>query len=210
MSQMRIFLARHGQSVWNAEKRISGQGDPPLSELGLAQAKALARVLKNETLSAIYSSPLGRTIMTAQPTAEAQGLPLQTENALKEINLGSLQGRFRDERDPEAAQLWQAWQADKEQSPHGGESFLDLEARVMPCLETILQATEGGTVLIVGHRSTNRVLLGGLLGWSRSTYLSLGIRNRYLYDIELRPEPCISTLCLDAAKEGRRYAGFRT
>lgn len=66
---LRIYLARHGQSELNLQKRISGQADASLAAKGLEQAQALADVLKQETLSAIYSSSLTRAIQTASPTA---------------------------------------------------------------------------------------------------------------------------------------------
>jgi len=88
-----ILLARHGQSVCNAEKRLSGQLDIPLAPQGRCQAHLLARVLRADLLSAIYTSTLIRAVKTVRPTAMAHGLPIQQCDALKELRLGVLQGR---------------------------------------------------------------------------------------------------------------------
>ena len=126
----RIFLARHGQSEFNAEGRISGQLDPPLTAKGRKQAQLLARALDDERISSIYTSDLVRARETAAPTALAHGLPIRLSAALREIDLGVLQGRFRDERDPEAERLWRARASDPgTYRPPGGESFADLDGQ---------------------------------------------------------------------------------
>jgi broad specificity phosphatase PhoE len=163
-----LYLARHGQSEWNNQSRVTGQLDPALSPKGLEQSQGLAQCLQGEGLAAIYSSALQRTIDTAAPTATATGLPIVRLAALNEINVGVLQGRFRDERDPEAQALWAQWQAEmwSFRIP-GGERFDEFALRVGATLRVILDRHEGQRVLIVGHGATNRVLLGTLLGWPR-------------------------------------------
>jgi broad specificity phosphatase PhoE len=210
----KIFVVRHGQSQWNGQKRVSGQLNPALTAKGKAQANALARVLRYEKLTAIYASPLSRALETAKPTATQQHLPIQTHDALKEIHLGVLQGRYRDERDPEAKQLWERWQLNKlEGKVPGGESFLDLEARVVPYLESILANNQNGIILIVSHRSVVRVILGKLMDWSREEYLPLEIGNPYLYEVVPGSKPTLNTVRFDKDTQderGRRYVGFRS
>lgn len=206
----RIFLARHGESAWNDDQRISGQGDPPLSPVGVGQAAALAQVLAETPLTAIYTSTLQRTVATAQPSAAAHRLSIQSLAGLKEIGLGVLEGRYRDERDTEAQHLWQQWQQSKETlRVPGGETFLEFEERVRGCWRTIAQANTGGILLLVGHRSTNRVLLGTLMRWPREQYLALPIRHKYLYEIRLGAPSAMATICLDAEKIGHRYVEFK-
>lgn len=207
----KIFLVRHGQSEWNGQKRISGQADPALTLKGRQQALSLEKVLRGEKLAAIYTSPLQRARATAEPTAEFHGLTIETRAELKEIHFGVLQGRFRDGRDPEAERMWAEREEDKTQFKFpGGENFLELEARVMPCLQTILAAHAGETILFVGHRSTNRVLLGALLQWPRETYIDLDLSGKYLYEIKLGNQPRIATIRLDEEKCGQRYERFKT
>lgn len=209
-SSTKIFLARHGRSEWNGKKRVSGQMNPMLSEHGQQQAKALAEVLKNEALSAVYTSTLDRSIETAKPASLEHKINPVKETALMEMNLGILQGRFRDQRDPEAERLWKARTADRlNYRIPGGETFLELEARVIPCLNTLLEKEAGGVILIVGHRNTNRVILKVLMAWSSENVADLKLRNKYLYEITLGQHPRIQTISLNEKKQGLKYDGFK-
>lgn len=203
----KIFLVRHGQSEWNGKKRISGQLDPPLSKMGVQQAQMLEKLLRREKLSAIYTSTLERSIETARLTAEYHQISIQKKEALMEIHLGILQGRFRDQRDPEAQRLWIARSADRlTYRIPGGETFSELEQRVAPCINEILQKEAGGVVLIVGHRNTNRAILGVLMRWLSDSMVGLKLSNKYLYEITLGDDPSIKTISLD---ENLKYDGFK-
>ena len=211
MGLERVYLARHGQSESNRERRLCGQLDPALSALGLEQSRQLARVLASVPLRAIFTSTLKRTAQMAQPTALACGLPALALSGLKELSLGALEGRFRDERDPEAQALWCRRKADpaRFRAP-GGESFRDLEARVLPALGEILASAPSGAALIVGHRESNRALLKGLLGWSTERVLEAKLRNHFVYDIDVRARAVVRTISLRDEDRGRVYPGFRT
>ncbi len=210
----KVFVVRHGQSEGNAQKRISGQLNPSLTFKGKQQARWLAEVLRGEKLTAIYSSPLVRAVDTAKPTALQHKLNIQTRDEFKEIHLGILQGRYRDERDPEAKKLWKTWQQNKVSGKvPDGESFVDLEQRVTPCLERVLTENSEGVLLIVAHRSVVRVMLGKLMGWPRDVYLPLDIHNQFLYSVMPGQEPVLNTVRFDKVTEGekgRHYAGFRS
>jgi broad specificity phosphatase PhoE len=205
-----LYLARHGQSEWNNQSRITGQIDIGLSPRGRQQSEALARCLAGDTLAAIYSSALQRTIATAQPTAIAQGLKIVSMPELNEIHLGVLQGRQRDERDAEARALWAQWQADPwGYCVPGGERFDAFALRVEAGLQTILQQHRGQRVLIVGHRATNRVVLGHLLGWPRERWAELQLRNKYFYRLRLgTPSAEIATFTLSGSHTGAGTEGF--
>jgi broad specificity phosphatase PhoE len=204
-----LYLARHGQSEWNNQSRVTGQLNPGLSPKGKQQSEALARCLQDEDLAAIYTSVLQRTIDTAQPTAAQKQLPIASLPALNEMNLGVLQGRFRDERDPEAQAIWTQWQADmwRYQVPDA-ERFDDLTQRVSRALEDILQQHAGRRILIVGHRATNRVVMGKLLDWPLERWPELRLRNKFLYRIRLGAETEIATFTLSGNKTGIRHDGF--
>lgn len=112
---MQLICVRHGQSQFNAEGRIQGQWNTPLSEFGLAQADAIAAALGKEPIDAVFSSPLDRALSTAKPTAAALGLEINLEPGLQEIHAGVFQGLLWSEIEdkyPEAAQLWRAYDAD--------------------------------------------------------------------------------------------------
>jgi broad specificity phosphatase PhoE len=204
-----LYLARHGQSEWNHQYRVTGQLDPGLSAKGQQQSEALALCLQDQPLAAIYTSALQRTIDTAQPTARARQLSIVPLPALNEIHLGVLQGRHRDERDPEAQALYAQWQADIwcYRVP-GGERFDEFAQRVEQALQTILQRHRGEHVLIVAHAGTNRVLLGSLFGWPRERWSELRLRNKFFYRLRLGAAVEIATFTLSGSKVGTCQDGF--
>ncbi len=206
----RIYVVRHGRSLWNATKRVSGQLDPPLSEEGRAQARVLETVLRATPLEAIYSSDLCRALETARPSASCHGLSVRALPELREQHLGVAQGRYRDRRDPEIQALWVRRDRDRLgfRIP-GGETFTELAARVQGCLRRLLAAHDGGAILIVGHRNTNRVLLATLLGWPLTEAAGIAPRSRYLYEIVSGAEPALTTLSLRPRNPGQRYPGLR-
>jgi len=204
-----VYVVRHSQSLWNGTKRISGQCNPPLSPKGLGQSRALARALHHIPLTAIYTSTLSRTIETARPTALDHHLEIQALDALKEIHFGDLQGRFRDERDPEAQRIWQERSRKMlEYRVPGGETFPELINRILPRLEDILQQQQGGTILIVGHRSVNRVLLGTFMEWPEETLCDIKVRSQFVYEISLGESPSMQTIILKANGERTLHDGF--
>lgn len=204
-----LYLARHGQSEWNHLGRVTGQTDIALSARGIEQSAGLARCLQAVPLAAIYTSGLARTVATAMPVAAAQGLDIRQRPALDEIHMGVLQGRFRDERDPPAQALWAAWQADPwGPAVPGGECFAAFAERVLAGWRAILDAHPGEAVLLVGHRATNRVLLGSVLGWPRERWQELRLRNKFCYRVQLGPAPQIATFTLSGSRAGQSQEGF--
>jgi broad specificity phosphatase PhoE len=202
----KIFLVRHGRSEWNGRKIISGQLNPLLSAEGKRQAVCLAEVLRGENIGAIHTSSLARTVETARPTARMLEIEIETHDALREINFGVLQGRFRDDRDTEAQELWARRESDKKnfRFPQG-ENFAELETRVGACLDRIL-ASRDETILLVGHRSTNRVILRRLMNWTRTAAVDLKLRSKYLYEITLADLPAINTIRVCG---GTKISGFK-
>jgi len=204
-SRTTIFLARHGQSEWNCQKRVSGQLNPPLSLKGVQQSHLLAGVLRHQKISAIYTSTLDRAIETARPTATLHHLPIQTRDELKELHCGHIQGRFRDERDPEVRALWEKRKRNEQffRLP-GGETFAELANRVLPCVNNILKNNEGGTVLIVGHRNTNHVIFGSLMQWPVDRWCNFKHRSKHLYEIHVGDTPATWTICFNGPSQGIR------
>jgi len=205
-----VYLARHGRSEWNHQNRVTGQLDPGLSDVGRLQSRMLAQCLSGAAPAAIYASALRRTIDTARPVAALHGLPVQPVAALNEICMGALQGRYRDSRDAAAEAAWQRWQADPWTRPTAdAESLADVADRACAWLVDALARHDGQTFLIVGHRATNSVLLGRLLGLPRSAWPGLGMRNKFCYRIVLGgPERVISTFQLSGDKAGTCRAGL--
>jgi broad specificity phosphatase PhoE len=205
----RLFLARHGRSEWNGQARVTGQLDVPLTPEGRKQAEILAQLLRGEPLCAVFASPLARAHETARPTALAHGLPVQRRDELMEVHRGILQGRFHDDRDPQAREVWRALSRERAHyRVPNGESFVDMESRVLACLEEIL-GFDGESALVVGHTNPNRVILATLLGWPRQVAVGVPIQRKFLYEITVGHRPRVRTIRIDAKKPGRTYDGFR-
>ncbi len=199
-----IFLARHGESIANLNKQVSGQLDVPLSAKGKQQAIWLKEVLENEVLSAIYTSSLVRTIETAAPTATHHQLDIQVIDDLKERHFGALQGKQFADTDSDVY-------GDKQQSMlnlKDAENINAFECRIIECL-TYLLNNSTGTILIVGHRNTNQVILAQLLSLGSTSRFTINIKNKYVYEILLREMPEVSTIRLGGESHGKKYLGLK-
>lgn len=135
-----FYFLRHGETTWNAIGRTQGQLDAPLSDRGRAQAATAARILANEPVTRIVSSPLSRARDTAEAAAATTGAPIGFDPDLMEFHAGEIQGEYRGENVREYFQ--------KRWNPPGGEAFDDFAARAWGALSRA--ATEPG-VLIVCH-----------------------------------------------------------
>ena len=211
MSPLTVLLVRHGRSEANESRVIAGGLDTPLAPQGQAQAAALAELVgsRPQPISAIYASPLQRALATAAPTAEQCGVAVTVVAAWRELSFGSLEGANRD-TDPTAQAAYERWRQDPRPAPApGAESLADLEARVRPALAAVLaEHHNGGTILVVGHNVTNRVLLGALAGWPQADYASLSLRSRHLYELTLGPTPTLRTFRLGGDRHGAVSEGF--
>ncbi|MFO0697821.1 MAG: histidine phosphatase family protein [Nitrospira sp.] len=204
-----VYLVRHGESFLNRDKRVSGQLDPSLSPEGIQHSLALADQLRGVRLTGIYTSALTRTIETARPTAESHGLPIRRTVALNELHFGVLEGRFRDDRDPEAKALWDARTRNKRHYRFpGGERFLDLAERVTASLKNILADEDGGTILIIGHRNTNRVLFGMLMQQPEEQWTDVDLKSNRFYQITTGRYPHVTVHHLIAQQDHGVRAGM--
>lgn len=156
---MKVYLIRHGRTLWNREKRFQGQKNSPLLEEGREQARRLGGTLRDKNFEGLYCSPLKRTRETA--ALLGLGREFRPDPAFMEINLGSLEGRAFGEIDhdikPVVDQFWL--------SPHtfdksltGGEDFRDIKTRAVNRLEELV-AAHRGDLCIVSHGA----LLKGIL-----------------------------------------------
>lgn len=164
---MRILLARHGETPWNAEGRYQGQEDIALSPVGEAQAQALGERLRDVRIDRAVSSPLSRSLRTAQYALGPQrAAMLTTDDGLKEIAHGTWEGLLASEireRDPQRLQAWR-------DTPHEvlmpeGESLQHVFDRAWPAFTRACDGLGAGdTLLVVAHDAVNRVLLCHVLG----------------------------------------------
>ncbi|UHD17815.1 histidine phosphatase family protein [Thiocapsa bogorovii] len=169
----RLFLVRHGATELTAEDRFSGATDVPLSEEGRKQVENLASRLAGEPLDAIYASPMGRTVETARILAKPHGtaVRVETEPALREIDYGHWEGKTRAEVEAQYGDEYENWQEDPLTiAPRDGESGVQVLARALPVVRRIVEQHHKGSVLVVCHKGTNRLLISSLLGFDARGY----------------------------------------
>ena len=175
---LRLYIARHGETEWNVEKKVTGTTDVPLNATGRAQASLLHDTLRGISLDAVYCSTLSRSMETAKvaaPTLMATRLA-----DLAEQNQGRFQGGRNDT--PEFLRR----HADPDDTLDGGESLNQLAARVRRALDRVRQEHPSGNVLIVAHNITNKMILRVLLDLDVRKAFTIDQANDEVYLVELQ------------------------
>ncbi|MFB3885644.1 MAG: histidine phosphatase family protein [Thermodesulfobacteriota bacterium] len=186
---IKIYIARHGETIWNAEGRIQGRSDPELSPKGHAQGLALLEQLKERPLSAVYTSTLQRTIHTARHVAEYLKLPIRKQPELDEIAFGILEGKQIPHLDGATKIEWDRFKEDR-YTYHipQAENYTDVANRVQPFVERILSLHQGEEILIVGHRVVNLMLIRTLTDYPPDEISEIQQSNDCLYLIKRNGE----------------------
>src|SRR5262245_56997022 len=167
----RLYLVRHGATQLTAEDRFSGAANVYLSEEGRDQVEHLASRLADDNISAIYSSPLDRTIETATILAKPHKLTPTPYDGLREINHGHWEGLTRKEVEERFPEEYTAWESDPFTfAPKGGESGISVLARALPVIREIVVNHTDKNVLVVSHKATLRLLISSLLGFDARGY----------------------------------------
>lgn len=174
----RLLLLRHGQTELSVERRYSGRGNPPLTELGRSQAEAAARYLGQQGgIDVVICSPLQRAHDTATAAAKELGLDVAVDEDLIETDFGAWEGLTFSEaaqRDPD---LHRSWLRDTSVVPPGGESFDAVAQRVRRARNRIIAEHGGSTVLVVSHvtpiKTVLRLALDGNAGILYRLHLDL-------------------------------------
>jgi broad specificity phosphatase PhoE len=167
-----IFLARHGESDWNVEKRFQGHSDRPLTERGRKQAHALADLVGAEKIDAVYTSPLSRARETAEIVAARAGLEAVALPELREVDTGSWSGLSRadvEARFPEGFARWRSGGSGWE----NGESYDEMAERVIGALRTIAENHPDGRVLVISHGGPIRAIHAAAEGLAIKDYRRL-------------------------------------
>jgi broad specificity phosphatase PhoE len=151
-----LVLVRHGETDWNRERRFQGRADQPLNEAGRNQARELAKLLHDEPVSALYTSPLRRASETAEILAGTFGLQAEPLDALLEIDVGAWEGLTIEEvRATHREQADEDWRSGWED----GETYGELSKRVVPALVELGTKHEGEQVLAVTHAGPLRAAI---------------------------------------------------
>ncbi len=185
----KFFLVRHGESVWNSERRIQGNQDPGLSARGRRQTELLVAHLKahvTPAVAAIYASPLRRAAETADQIAGAYGLPVVPESGLREMSLGRWEGKTVAEIQEAFPGRYEKWLEDPLAFPApDGEELGSFERRVLGTLERMQAAHPGADLIVVSHGGVIRALLCFALGLDIRHLFRLKQDNTAVSQIEL-------------------------
>jgi alpha-ribazole phosphatase/probable phosphoglycerate mutase len=192
----KVLLVRHGETEWNAIRRVQGHLDSALSERGRQQAEAVAAHLKSVPLQAIYSSDLSRARDTAAPIAAAHGLTAVTSCDLREKSYGEWEGLTEAEIAAADPSGWRRYHVERQldYAIPGGETWLQVQDRIVSALQRILadHPNADDTVLLVGHGGSLRLAILHALHARLPILLRLRLDNGSL-----------SLLEYDAARRGR-------
>ena len=176
-----MVAVRHGQTDWNVDGRTQGGTDIPLNAIGRQQAQDLKARLTGVQLEAVYSSTLRRSRDTAE-MVHGQ-VPVTILPGLGERRFGKFEGTLTS--DPETGPEFQSRQWSPDDSLDGGESLNTFRGRVRSAIDTIQKQHASGSILIVGHSYTNRMILSVILGLTIEQMQSFDQANDELYLIEL-------------------------
>jgi broad specificity phosphatase PhoE len=156
-----LVLVRHGETATNAQGRLLGRADPPLTDLGRRQAATLAeRVAPGDRAPVrLVTSPLRRARETA--AGLGLGLPVEVDERWVEVDYGELEGRALEEVPLE---VWDRWRADPAWVPGGGESLTMVGERVRAACEHLAHEASGADVVVVSHVSPIKAAVAWALG----------------------------------------------
>lgn len=159
-----LIIIRHGETEWNVAEVFRGRIDIDLSETGVKQAELLAGYLSPSAIEAIYSSPLKRALKTAQIIAQPHKLKVNVEPDLIDFNFGRWQGLSHQEVKEKYGELYATWITHPEQvRMPDGETLTDVRKRVIRVIDKVIKKSTG-TMVIVGHRVVNKIIICALLG----------------------------------------------
>ena len=185
----KVILVRHGESVWNSQRRIQGSLDPELSPCGRRQTDLLVSHLRphlTPAVAAIYSSPLRRAAQTADQIAVAYQIPVVHEPDLREMSLGKWEGKTVAEIQATYPGCYEQWLEDPLAFPApGGEDLRSFERRVVGVLERMQNTQPKADLIVVSHGGVIKALLCFALGLDVRYLFRLKQDNTAINQIEL-------------------------
>lgn len=165
MQKTRIYLVRHGEIAGSGVFRYNGQTEVPLTPRGLEQYATLAERLAQHRIARCYTSDLSRCVQGAEIICSRLGISPLPKRELRELSFGKWEGLTWAELEEKFPEEWQARLQDSvNYRAPGGENLVDLRARVIPLMESIIEENWGQELLVVGHGGTNRAILLEALG----------------------------------------------
>jgi len=167
----KVYVVRHGQTAWNLEEVFRGRMDIPLDETGKKEVHLAGEAIKDETLHAIYSSPLSRSMETAENIAKFQNIEVTPLDAIIDISYGEWEGVGLVEVQKKYPDLYDLWL----KAPHkvtfpNGESLEAVRVRTMGAIENLLEKHTNENIALVAHRVPNKVICCSLIGIDMSNF----------------------------------------
>ena len=183
---LRLYFMRHGETVWNTERRYQGMTDSELSEEGLRQAECAAKRFKNIKIDKIYASPLKRAMKTAEKIAAEKGLEIISEDDFREIHFGEWEGKTV----PELTEKYGESYTNFIREPHkygfpGEGSVENVINRIKPGIDRLI-AEDEGNVLIVSHGGIIRLMIMYIMGLDSSWFTKMWINNTGVSIVEIK------------------------
>lgn len=188
----KFTLIRHGESVWNGERRIQGNQDPDLSPRGRRQSDLLVARLRThlpKRVAAVYTSPLRRAAETAERIAGAFNLPIVSEPDFREMCLGRWEGMTVPEIQDAFPGTYERWLDDPLASPApGGERLEAFARRVVGAFERMQGVHPGADVIVVSHGGVIKALLCHVLGLDMRLLFRIKQDNTAMNHVEVHAE----------------------
>ena len=196
---MKFFVVRHGETEWNKLGRFQGHTDISLNDRGLSQARETAVASEDWGYTAIYSSPLVRTVQVAEEIAKVTPMLVSQEPGLKELSLGDLEGVTGEEMRNDWPALFAAWRTEPEKmSMPNGESLGELRDRTWQVILDIEQKhSSDESIVVISHNFAIRSIVNELLGMPLA----------YFHRMSLN----LASVCtFDSDERGRRLTGYNS
>ena len=169
---LNIFFLRHGQTASSRDSVYCGSGsDIELTEFGQQMAEQVASAYQSNTFSAVYCSPMKRTVATSAPICKALGLPPELRSDLREISYGDWEGLTIAEVKERFSENYERWLTDPgTTAPQGGETAMQVASRGLSVIDEIRGKFASGTVLVISHKATIRSIISALIGIDPGQY----------------------------------------
>jgi phosphoserine phosphatase len=167
----RVVIVRHGRTEWNRVERFRGRAEIGLDKVGMKQAEAAAKRMREWPISAIYSSPLCRAMTTAEIIAAPFKLNVQPIPGIIDIDYGEWQGLSTEQVVAKDGNLYSQWI----ESPYkvkfpAGESFAEVRERVASAIDGLIIQHPKETFVLVSHKVICQILILSLLGLDSSHF----------------------------------------
>jgi broad specificity phosphatase PhoE len=167
----KVYLVRHGQTAWNVGEIFRGRADIPLDDTGRKEAELAGEALKDAGIHAVYSSPLSRSMETAQNIAKFHNLTVTPLEAITDIGYGEWEGQNNEQVKAKYPDLHRLWRTE----PHKvrfpkGESLGEVRTRTMAALDELVARHKDQNIVVVAHRVPNKVICCALIGLDNSHF----------------------------------------